>query len=174
MQLVDHAGPKILTHRLDATADLHVATLGGKLGLFQRRLDAVGHEDEGGAAFHLDRIALMMRQYEGGCVVGRIVSPPALPAVVRPGTADRPEHIAAEDEGAEPVHRPVCIGLINVVRAAALTGHCPEGARAEEPLVQLQPTLAERSFKTLLGSCAETVERNRKACNAHSRHNASD
>ena len=30
MQLVDQPGAKILTHRLDATADLHVATIGGK------------------------------------------------------------------------------------------------------------------------------------------------
>src|SRR6185312_15890755 len=42
-----------------------------------------------------------------------------------------------------------------------------------EPLVQFQPTLAERIFKTLLRPCSETIERDRKACNAHSRHIAS-
>jgi hypothetical protein len=59
----------------------------------------------------------------------------------------------------------MCVGLINAVRAAAVAGHYPEGARAEEPLVQLQPTLAERIFKALLSPCSETVERDRKACN---------
>jgi hypothetical protein len=53
MQVVDQAGAKILTHRLDAAAHLHVATIGGELRLFQRRLDALGHEDESCATFHL-------------------------------------------------------------------------------------------------------------------------
>ena len=61
MQLVNQPGAKILTHRLDAAANLHVAALGGELRLLQRRLDTVGHEDEGGAAVHLDRIARMVR-----------------------------------------------------------------------------------------------------------------
>jgi hypothetical protein len=47
MQFIDQPGAKILTHRLDATADLHVATFGGLFRLFQRRLDTAGHEDEG-------------------------------------------------------------------------------------------------------------------------------
>src|SRR5258705_1831831 len=172
MQLVDQVGAKILTHRLDAAADLHVATIGGELRLIQRRLDALAHEDKGGAAFHLDRITRMVRQHEGRRMIGRVVAPPALPAPVRPGTADRPEHIAAEDEGAEPIHRTVCIGLINTVRAAVLTDHGPEHARAEYPLVQLPPTLAEGIFKTLLRPRSESVERDRKACDAHFRHKA--
>src|ERR1700722_13704134 len=170
MQFVDQPGAKILTHRLDATTDLHVATIGGLLRLIQRRLDTVGHEDEGGAAVHLDPIARMVRQHEGRRVIGWIVAPPALPALVRPGTADRPEHIAAEYEGAEAVHRTMGVDLANAVRAAVLTGHCPEHARTEQPLVQFQPALAERIFKTLLRPCSETVERDRKACNAHFRH----
>src|SRR5262245_56406515 len=129
-ELVEQSRAKVLTHRLDAPADLHVATIGGLLRLIQRRLDTLGHKDKGGAAFHLDRIARMMRQHEGRRVIGRIGAPPTLPALVRPGAADRPEHIAAEDEGAEAVHRTMCVGLIDAVRAAALTGHCPEGARA--------------------------------------------
>src|ERR1700674_5508434 len=147
MQLIDQPGAKILTRRLDATADLHVATIGGLFRLVQRRLDTVGHEDEGGAAFHLDRIARMVRQHEGRRVIGWIVAPPALPARVRPGTADRPEHIAAEDERAEPVHRTICIGVIDALRAAVLTGHGPEHARTDYPPVQLHPALAEWIFK---------------------------
>src|SRR5580704_13949986 len=159
MQFVDQPGAKILTHRLDTTADLHVAALGDEPRFLQRRLDTVGHEDEGGAAVHLDRFARMMRQHEGRRVIGWIVAPPALPAHVRPWTADGPEHIAAEDERAEPVHRTTCVGLIDAVRAAILTGHCPEHARAEDPLMQFPPALAKRIFKTLLKPGSETVER---------------
>src|SRR5579872_1575427 len=96
----------------------------------QCRLDALGYENEGGAACHLDWIARMVRQHEGRCVIGRIVAPPALPGLVRPWTADWPEHVAAEDEGAEPIHRAVCIALIDAVGAAALTDHGAE--RSEE------------------------------------------
>src|ERR1700727_445625 len=94
MQLVDQTGAKILTHRLGATTNLHVTALGGELRLLQRRLDTVGHEIKGGGAFHLNWIARMVRQHEGRRVIGRIVAPPALPTVVLPGAADRPEHIA--------------------------------------------------------------------------------
>src|SRR5580700_10135961 len=170
MQLIDQPGAKILTRRLDATADLHVATIGGLFRLLQRRLDTVGYEDEGGAAFHLDRIARMVRQHEGRRVIGRIVAPPALPALVRPRTADRPEHIAAEDERTEPVHRTIRVGLIDTVRAPVLADHCLEHARTEQPPVQFHPAFAERIFKTLFRPCSETVERDRKACNAHFRH----
>src|SRR3984885_4486071 len=47
MQLIDQPGAQILTRGPDATADLHVATIGGLFRLLQRRLDTVGHEDEG-------------------------------------------------------------------------------------------------------------------------------
>src|SRR5580700_11677396 len=50
MQFVDQPGAKILPHRLDATTDLHIATVGGSLRLIKRRLDTVGHENEAGAA----------------------------------------------------------------------------------------------------------------------------
>src|SRR6185437_11900105 len=123
------------------------------------------------AALHLDRIARMVRQHEGRCVIGWIVAPPALPALVRPGTADWPEHIAAEDERAEPVHRTMCVSLIDAVRTAVLTNHCPEHARTEHPLVQFRPTLAERIFTALVRPCSEAVERDRKACNANFCHN---
>src|SRR6202045_1060319 len=65
----------------------------------------------------------------------------------------------------------MCVGLIDAVRAAVLTDHCSEHTRAEHPLVQFPSALAERIFKTLLRPGSETVERDRKACNAHFRHN---
>src|ERR1700722_20333444 len=163
MQLVDKAGAKIRTAGLDAPADLHVAISGSESRPIQRRLDTLGHEDEGGAAFHFDRIARVMRQHEGRRVVGRIVAPPALPALVRPGTADRPEHVAAEDEGAEPLHRAMGVGFVDPIGTAGLPEHCPEGPGAEEPLMQLEAALAERVRQALLRAGAEPIEREREA-----------
>ena len=159
MQLVDQAGAKVLAHRVDAATDLHVAAVGSELRLFQRRLDAIGHEDEGGAALHLDGVARMIGKHESRCVVRRVVAPPALPAFVRPGTADRTEHVAAEDEGTKAVHRTVGVGMIDALRAAVLTDHLPEHARAEKPVVQLVPTLAQRIFEALLRTCSEAIKR---------------
>src|SRR6185312_16167882 len=172
VQFVDQSGTKILAHRFDAAADLHITTLGGDLRLFQGRLDSVSHEEEGGATFHLDRIPRIVGQYEGRRVVGRILTPPTLPVFVRPGSTHRAEHVAAEDEGAEPIHGPARIIIIDAARAAALADHCLEEARADEPGVQVLPALAERIVETLVNSCSETVERNRKRSNTQFRHNA--
>jgi hypothetical protein len=68
MQLVDQSRAKILTHRLDAAADLHVATIGGLLRLIQRRLDTLGHKDEGGQhtrhAFSKAFVTALARDFE--------------------------------------------------------------------------------------------------------------
>src|SRR5271156_2082554 len=112
----------------------------------------------------------MVRQHEGRRVIRRVVAPPAFPALVRPRTADRPKHIAAEDERAEPVHRTMCVGLIDSVGTAVLTDHCSEHARTEQPRVQFMSTLAERIFNALLRARSEAVERNRKPRNAYFRH----
>ena len=47
------------------------------------------------------RRARVMRQHEHRHVVRRLVAPPALPALVRPWPADRPEHVPAQDPGAD-------------------------------------------------------------------------
>ena len=52
---------------------------------------------ENRAAFHRDRCALVAGQHEDGGVIRRVVAPPPFPAVVGPGAADRPEHVAAQD-----------------------------------------------------------------------------
>src|ERR1700743_3958255 len=104
MQLIDYTGQKILTHRLHPTADFPRAAIGRAARLIQRCFDSLGDENEGCTAFHLDWIARAMRQYKGRCVVGRVVAPPASSPLIRPRTTNRSEHIAAEYEGAEPIH----------------------------------------------------------------------
>ncbi len=71
----------------------------------QRRLDAIGHEVKDGAALHLDGRARMMRQDKHRHVVGRVVSPPALPGMVRPLAAYRAEHVSPHDPCADVFHR---------------------------------------------------------------------
>ena len=80
----------------------------------ERLLDSAGHKVEGGSAFHDHRLALVVGENEGGRMVRRIVAPPALPRVVRPRAAHGTEHVAAEDEGAEVVHRPVGEFIVDI------------------------------------------------------------
>src|SRR5206468_1956393 len=82
-----------------AAADPHVLAVGGRGRSLEGGLDPVGDEVEGGAALHLDRRPRMVGEYEDSNMIGRRVAPPSLPALVGPGPAHRPEHVAAEDPG---------------------------------------------------------------------------
>src|SRR6516165_3528683 len=99
MQFVDEAGGEVLADGGGAAAEPDILALGAREGALQRRLDAVGDEMKGRAAFHLDRRARMVGQHEDGRVIGRVVAPPAFPALIRPGAADWAEHVTAEDPG---------------------------------------------------------------------------
>src|SRR5215813_2078405 len=111
-------------------------------------MDAIGHEVKGRSALHRDGRTSMVREYEGGDVVGRVLAPPSPPTVVGPGVPHRPEHVAAHDPGAE------------VVEAACgeVVGHFLECLRAEDPLVQRHPSDAHRVGQILVGTGAMTVD----------------
>jgi hypothetical protein len=91
-------------------------------------------------------------------VIGRIVSPPALPAVVQPFPTHRTEHVPAKDEGTEAVHRAVGEGLVHALRATALAEHGLEGLRSDEPAVELRPALSQRILKTLFRARSEPIQ----------------
>src|SRR5262249_49952844 len=117
--------------------------------------------------------APVMRQHEGRRVIGRVLAPPAFPALVRPGSAHRAEHVAAEDEGTEPIHRAMRVALVDAIGAAVLADHRPEAPGAEEPLKQLLPALAQRVLEALLRSGAEPVEGEGKSGDAYLGHSIS-
>ena len=77
-----------------ATEMFRLAGLGPRP--LERGLDPVGHEVEGRAALHLDRVVRVMGEHEDGVVVRRIRPPPAAPVAI-PLAADRAEHVAAHD-----------------------------------------------------------------------------
>src|SRR6266511_3338765 len=97
MEVVDEPGGQILADRGDAAAQAHIHSPGRGFRLLQRRLNSVGHEMKGGAALHRDRLARVVRQYERRDVIGRLVSPPSLPALVRPRAAHGSKHVSPQD-----------------------------------------------------------------------------
>src|SRR6185437_8995962 len=101
---------------------------------------------------------------EGRRVIRGIVAPPALPRIVRPFAADRAEHVAAEDEGAE-TFRPGAGEAI--VSPAVLPQHRSKGPGRIEPVVQLPAALAERMLQTLVRPGPEAVDGHSKTRDAH-------
>jgi hypothetical protein len=118
----------------------------------ERDLDAVCDEVEGGAALHLERLARVVGEHEDGRVVRRILTPPALPVLVSPRPADRPEHVAAHDGGAD-VDVPRTGALVIEARLAALAAVIvAEAAGRKRPLMQRHAALAERVVEILVGA----------------------
>src|SRR5947209_15055939 len=123
MQFIDHAGLQVLANSRNATSDLDITSSRGVACALERGINPVRDEVERSAALHHDRLAGMVREDKRRSVIGRIVSPPAFPTIVRPFAAHRSEHVPAKDEGTETVHRAVGKGLIHALRAAALAEH---------------------------------------------------
>src|SRR4029453_396000 len=86
--------------------------------------------------FHLDRLVLMIGQYENRAVIRRAVSPPALPFLFPPIAANRPEHVASHDRRAEVLLPRVGAIVVETGFATRLASHRLERLRARKPVVQ--------------------------------------
>src|SRR5262249_54211781 len=144
---------------------------GGRGGrALQRPLDTVGDEVEGRAALHLERRPRMVGEDEDRTVIGRRVAPPALPALVGPGPAHRPEHVAAQDPGPDIGEAALRERVVDAGRAALLARHRVKGAGREEPAEQSGPAHPERVLQSLVRPGAVAVEREAKALDAQLAH----
>lgn len=101
VQLIDQASLEVLADRVDAAAEPNILPIGGGPRLLQGGMDALGDKVKGGAALHRDWRPRVIGQHEDGDMVRRILSPPAGPTFVRPGAADRTEHVAAHNPRAK-------------------------------------------------------------------------
>jgi hypothetical protein len=166
MQFVDQAGAQILADGRDAAPDPDILSVGDVARLPQCGFDAVRHEVEGCSAFHGDRSARMVGEHEDRHVVGRIGAPPAFPALIRPWTSDRSEHVSAHDPCADIREAPRSELVVDTGLTALLSEHLLEGPRPEDPLVQVHPVHAKRVLPALIGSGAITVEGQRECGDA--------
>src|SRR5436305_10841531 len=104
----------------------------------------------------------MVGEDEHRGVKWRVVSPPALPLLVWPGAALRPELIPAHDLRADA--RPPGGGkrIVHAAAAAGLALHGMEAAGGEQPLVQPGTRMPERGIPALPLAGAEPVQRHRE------------
>src|SRR6185437_3218773 len=93
----------------------------------------------------------------------------ALPVGPAAIVAGRPEHIVAEDEGAEAVHRGAGEAIVG---PALFADHRSKGASREEPTHQLTAALAERMLQALVRPGPEAVDGDSKNRYAHLTHRA--
>src|SRR6202030_1390354 len=118
-------------------------------------------------ALHHDWRPGVVGEDEGRRVIRGIVAPPALPRVVRPFAADRAEHIAAEDEGAEAFRRGAGEAIVS---PAVFPDHRSKGPGRVEPTVQLLAPFAERMLQALVRAGPEAVDGHSKSRYAHLAH----
>ena len=149
--------------RRSTAADLDVLAPRCFPRTLQRCLDAIGDEVERRAAIHLERRPRVVREREGRRVIGRVVTPPPSPVIVRPLASDRAEHVPSQDEGTEAVHPAPRELVVGAGIAPVFALHLTEGASGKEPLEQLRPPLAERVVQALLRARRKAIERHPEA-----------
>src|ERR1700728_2457899 len=106
VHLIDEAQTKILLEGLRSAANAHIHSVGCVVRSVKRLVNTARDEVECRSAFHLDGRARVMSQDESWNVMGWVVPPPAFPAHVGPGTANRSEHVSSENPGANILEAP--------------------------------------------------------------------
>src|SRR6266850_6969795 len=158
MQLVDQPGAQELADRGHAAAEPDVAVARGGSRQLERDVNSVGNEIEYSAALHRDRRPRMMREHEYRNMIGRLLAPPALPALVGPGTADWAEHVAPQDPGTDPAQALLGDLVVDSGFAVGHAVHLLPGAGLEEPLHQLRAASAQGVIEVLVRAGAEAVD----------------
>jgi hypothetical protein len=105
----------------------------------------------------------MVREHEDGHMVGWVVAPPALPAVIDPRTAHRPEHVSAHDPGADVVEAAAGEAIVVVVLdLGASEDKLLEGLGLDKPFVQRLAVDAQGLGFALVAPGAESVDGQRE------------
>jgi hypothetical protein len=99
-----------------------------------------------------------MREHEDRNVVRRLVPPPSFPGLVLPGTADRAEHVTAQNPRPDVLEAPGREVVVDPGGPVAASEHPLKGAGRENPPVQRFPSHAKGVLEPLTGASAESVE----------------
>jgi hypothetical protein len=158
VHFVDESGAEVLAERGHPSSESDVLTASGIRCFLERHVDTAGHEAENRASFHGDRCSGVMGKHEDRRVVRRVITPPALPAVVRPGPSDWPEHIAAHDPRSNSREAPRRKVVVDAGRSPLVSVHLPKGTSGESPIVQGQTANSQRMLQVLPGTGSVAVE----------------
>src|SRR5712691_8309760 len=133
-------------------------------------MNAFGDKPKLRTSGHAERRPRIVSQHEHVRVVWRLIAPPALPAVIRPGTSDRAEHVAPENPGTDSGKGLFRNSVVDPCLSVFMAVHPPPYACVEEPLHQLGAPDAERILEILVRPGTVAVDGNREALDAEFRH----
>src|SRR5580693_1181227 len=100
----------------------------------------------------------------------RVVSPPSVPLLVRPGAVVRAELAPPHDLGTDARFPGAGESIVDAGAAARLALHGVERAGREKPLMQPEPRMPERGIQALPLAGTEPVQRYREVVHPHVRH----
>ena len=170
VQVVDQAGGQELADSGRAAADADISASGG-LARLRKRLGRAGvQEDKRGTAVHLDGGPGMVGEHKNRGMERRVISPPSVPLLVRPGAVVGAELPPAHDPGADARSPGAGKSVIDAGAAAGLALHGVERAGREQPLVQPDSRVPERGIQALPFAGAEPIQRHREIVHPHLRH----
>src|SRR5271163_2507778 len=112
----------------------------------------------------------MMGEHKHRNVVRRIFSPPAIPSFVRPGTANRPEHIPPDNPSPHIGETASHEIVIYSGGSAFPLMHLIKSSRGEGPFVHCLAADAERVCEVLVGACAVAINGDGKVSHLESGH----
>src|SRR5215472_2080526 len=170
MHFVNPPFCQVLANRCHAPANAYVHALRCFSRPLQRRIQTVGNKVKRRTAFDLKRGPRMMRQHKHRGVVGRRVTPPSFPGVIRPGPAHRPKHVASQDEGPDILKRPQRHVVVDARRSATLTMHLPEDVSLKKPRKDFRAAHAQGVVDVLPWSRAEAVNGNGECSHSYFAH----
>src|SRR5205807_3317141 len=162
VHVIDEVGGEKLADGRYSSADADIQAAGGPPDNLERLGGTGVNEGERCSTLHLDRGPGMMREDEHRGMEGRVVAPPARPALVGPRAALGPELVASHDLCADAWTPFASEGVIDAGTSAPLALHLVEATGGEEPFVEPASGVSEGCFETLALAGAETVERNRE------------
>ena len=159
MHFVNQALAKILLNDVYATTNANILAFGCFARLRQGGGYSFRNEVEGRSPFHDQRQTCVVGQHEHWDVIDRILAPPTPPALIWPRSANRTEHVSAENPSPNVLKAPSGKVIINA-RSSAIAAEqvllkrsCGEG-----PAMKRSTAHAERVVDVLVWACAETVE----------------
>jgi hypothetical protein len=137
----------------------------------RKRLGGAGVEEvKRGTAVHLDGGPGMVGENKDRGVERRVVSPPSVPLLVRPGSVVRAELAPPHDLGADARGPSAGESVVDAGAAAGLALHGAEGTGREEPLVQPGSRMPKRGIQALPLTGAEPIQRHREVVHPDLRH----
>ena len=159
VHLIDQAVAKILLDDIDSATNANIFSSCGFPGARKGDSSTFRHEIKRRSAIHDKRWARVVRKYEYGDVIHRVLAPPTPPALVWPWATNRPKHISAKDPSADVLKTSSGKLIVDTCFPAIATKQLLlNGSSGEKPTMKRSAANAQRIVDVLAWASAEAVQ----------------